>query len=42
VVDVDTGRKISAYLAGKMRIHYIRIVPGDTVMAGKDYLSGAT
>ncbi len=31
-VQLETGQKIFAYLAGKMRIHYIRIVPGDTVM----------
>ena len=31
-VQLDTGQKVYAYLAGKMRIHYIRIVPGDTVM----------
>ena len=31
-VQLETGQKIFAYLAGKMRIHHIRIVPGDTVM----------
>ncbi len=30
-VDLETGQKILAHLAGRMRIHYIRIVPGDTV-----------
>ena len=31
-VELETGQKIMAYLSGKMRIHYIKIVPGDTVM----------
>jgi len=30
-VELDTGQKIVAHLAGKMRIHYVRIVPGDRV-----------
>ncbi len=30
-VELDTGQKILAHLAGKMRIHYVRIVPGDMV-----------
>ena len=30
-VDLETGQKIVAHLAGRMRIHYVRIVPGDTV-----------
>jgi translation initiation factor IF-1 len=31
-MEVETGRKIYAYLAGKMQMYYIRIAPGDTVM----------
>jgi translation initiation factor IF-1 len=30
-VEIETGQKITAYLSGKMRIHYIRIAKGDTV-----------
>ena len=30
-VELDTGQKILAHLAGKMRIHHVRIVPGDRV-----------
>jgi len=30
-VDLEDGRKIIAYLAGKMRIHRIRVIPGDEV-----------
>jgi translation initiation factor IF-1 len=30
-VALETGQTILAYAAGKMRIHYVRIVPGDTV-----------
>ncbi len=30
-VELDTGQTIMAYLSGKMRIHYVRIVPGDRV-----------
>ena len=30
-VELTNGHKIMAYISGKMRKHYIRIVPGDTV-----------
>jgi translation initiation factor IF-1 len=30
-VELDTGQKILAHLAGRMRIHYVRIVTGDRV-----------
>ena len=30
-VELENGHKIIAHVAGKMRKHYIRIVPGDTV-----------
>jgi translation initiation factor IF-1 len=30
-VELETGQTIVAYAAGKMRIHYVKIVPGDTV-----------
>jgi len=28
---LDSGQQILGHLSGKMRIHYIRIVPGDRV-----------
>ncbi|MFH1561599.1 MAG: translation initiation factor IF-1 [Patescibacteria group bacterium] len=31
-VELEDGRKVFTYLSGKMRLHYIRIVPGDQVM----------
>lgn len=30
-VELENGHSIIAHVAGKMRKHYIRIVPGDTV-----------
>ena len=30
-VRLDNGHEVLAYLAGKMRKHYIRILPGDKV-----------
>ena len=30
-VELENGHKIIAHVAGKMRKHFIRIVPGDTV-----------
>lgn len=30
-VELENGHQIIAHVAGKMRKHYIRIVPGDTV-----------
>jgi len=30
-VELENGHEITAHVAGKMRKHYIRIVPGDTV-----------
>jgi len=30
-VRLEDGREILAYLAGKMRLHYIKILPGDKV-----------
>ncbi len=31
-VQLDTGHELLAYISGKMRIHYIRILPGDRVV----------
>lgn len=31
-VELEDGTKVLAYLSGKMRIHYIKIVPGDEVL----------
>lgn len=30
-VKLDSGHEILAHIAGKMRMHYIKIVPGDKV-----------
>ena len=30
-VELDNGHKILAHISGKMRMHYIKIVPGDRV-----------
>jgi len=30
-VDLDSGQKIIAHLSGKMRVHRIRVLPGDRV-----------
>jgi translation initiation factor IF-1 len=31
-VELDNGVLVLAHIAGKMRMHYIRIVPGDRVL----------
>lgn len=31
MVELENGMQIKAHLAGKMRVHYIRITPGDWV-----------
>jgi len=30
-VELDNGHKILAHISGKMRMHYIKILPGDWV-----------
>ncbi len=30
-VELDNGHKVLAYVSGKMRMHFIRILPGDRV-----------
>lgn len=30
-VKLSNGHVISAYISGKLRMHYIKIIPGDTV-----------
>ncbi len=30
-VELDNGHKLMAHISGKMRMHYIKIVPGDRV-----------
>ena len=30
-VDLENGHRVLAYISGKMRMHYIRILPGDEV-----------
>lgn len=31
-VKLDDGREVLAYLSGKMRLNYIRVIPGDQVL----------
>ncbi len=31
-VELDNGHKVLAYVSGKMRMHFIRILPGDRVV----------
>lgn len=31
-VELESGQVILAYVSGKMRIHYIKILPGDKVL----------
>lgn len=31
-VELDSGHKLLAYVSGKMRMNYIRILPGDRVV----------
>ena len=31
-VNVPGGRRVLAHISGKMRLHFIRILPGDKVM----------
>ncbi len=30
-VELDNGHEVHAHISGKMRMHYIRILPGDKV-----------
>ena len=30
-VELDNGHRVLAYVSGKMRMHFIRIIPGDKV-----------
>ncbi|HJN93087.1 MAG TPA: translation initiation factor IF-1 [Dehalococcoidia bacterium] len=31
-VDLGTGHEVLAHISGKMRMHYIKILPGDRVL----------
>ena len=31
-VELDNGHEVLAHISGKMRMHYIRILPGDKVL----------
>jgi translation initiation factor IF-1 len=31
-VDLPTGHKVLAHISGKIRLHYIKILPGDRVL----------
>lgn len=37
-VELDNGHVITAHISGKMRMHYIKILPGDKVKVGDDAL----
>jgi len=39
-VDMESGERILAYLAGKMRLHHIRILVGDKVLVHLDPYGG--
>ena len=30
-VELENGHKVLAHISGKMRMHYIKLLPGDTV-----------
>ena len=31
-VELDNGHKVLAHISGRMRVHYIRLLPGDRVI----------
>ena len=31
-IELENGHKVLAHVSGKMRMHFIRILPGDTVV----------
>jgi translation initiation factor IF-1 len=31
IVELENGHKVTAHISGRMRRHYIRIIPGDRV-----------
>ncbi len=31
-VELDNGHEVLAHISGKMRVHYIRLLPGDRVI----------
>ena len=31
-IELPNGHKVLAHISGKMRLHYIKILPGDTVV----------
>jgi hypothetical protein len=33
-VELENGHKVLAHISGKMRMHYIRILPDDRVVVG--------
>ena len=37
-VELENGHKVLAHISGKMRMHYIRILPGDRVQVGDTVL----
>lgn len=37
-VELENGHKVLAHISGKMRMNFIRILPGDRVMVELSYL----
>jgi translation initiation factor IF-1 len=38
LVELENGHEIVAHISGKMRMNYIKILPGDKVKLGKLYV----
>ena len=38
-VELENGHQVLAHISGKMRMHYIKILPGDKVTVEQDHLS---
>ena len=39
-VELENGHVITAHISGKMRMHYIKILPGDRVLKPYTYILG--
>jgi translation initiation factor IF-1 len=35
-VELDNGHVVTAHISGKMRMHYIKLLPGDKVKLGDE------
>ena len=38
-VELENGHKVLAHISGKMRMHFIKILPGNTVTVDADYVN---